>query len=126
MAANSSIASSTIPGQSRYQVLQASRAWKKASGFCAVPRMTGASGVSARARCCSTSASGIIRRRSASSSISIFDTSCEVRKPSKKCRKGMRLRIEARCAMAAKSWASCTLPEQSRPNPVCRTAITSW
>ena len=29
-------------------MLQASRAWKKASGFCAVPRRTGRSGVSAR------------------------------------------------------------------------------
>ena len=28
--------------------------------------------------------------------------------------------------MAAKSWASCTDPDESRPKPVWRTAITSW
>ena len=33
------------------RVGSASRAWKKTSGFCAVPRRTGWSGVSARARC---------------------------------------------------------------------------
>jgi len=58
-------------------------------------------------------------------SSSIFATSWEVRKPSKKWRNGTRERNEARCAIAAKSCASCTDAEASRPKPVCRTAITS-
>ena len=37
----------------------------------------------------------------------------------------MRARSVAACAMAAKSWASCTEPEASRAKPVCRHAITS-
>ena len=57
--------------------------------------------------------------------LSIFATSCEVRNPSKKCRKGTRLAIEARVAIAAKSCASWTLPLASRPKPVWRTAMTS-
>ena len=52
-------------------------------------------------------------------------TSWEVRKPSKKWRKGIRLFKEARWAIAAKSCASCTLPLAKSPKPVCRTAITS-
>ena len=38
----------------------------------------------------------------------ILVTSCEVRNPSKKCRKGTRDLSVAACAMAAKSCASCT------------------
>ena len=70
--------------------LTASRAWKNTSGFCAVPRMLGASGVNpARYRCSATNSSLIIARITVSSlSNSILEISCEVRKPSKKCRKG--------------------------------------
>ena len=39
-----------MPGTARWNGLAASRAWKNTSGFCAVPRTTGASGVSPRAR----------------------------------------------------------------------------
>ncbi len=67
----------------------------------------------------------IILFRSSSSSSSIFATSCEVRKPSKKWTNGTRLFSVARWEMSAKSWASCTELEASRPNPVWRTAITS-
>ena len=41
-------------------------------------------------------------------SVSIFATSCEVRKPSKKWRNGTRRASVAACAMAAKSCASWT------------------
>ena len=49
-----------------------------------------------------------------------------VRKPSKKCTNGTRERSVASWAIAAVSWASCTLEELSIAKPVCRTAITSW
>jgi hypothetical protein len=64
-------------------------------------------------------------RISSSLSISILLTSAEVRKPSKKCRKGMRdSKVEA-WAIRAKSCASCTEQEASRAKPVERVAITS-
>jgi hypothetical protein len=123
--AKSSIADCTWSGAAVYQELQASRAWKKASGFCAVPRTTGWSGVSARARWEATRSSVMSFLRSESSSSSILATSWEVRKPSKKWRNGIRLLSEARWEMSAKSWASWTEPEASSPKPVWRTAITS-
>ena len=51
---------------------------------------SGASGVSARARCAAMSSSGSRARMSSSSRAAILATSCDVRKPSKKCRTGMR------------------------------------
>ena len=70
-------------------------------------------------------ASGSIARRSSSVSASIRDTSCEVRKPSKKWMNGMRDASVAACEMHAKSCASCTVLEHSMATPVCRHAITS-
>jgi hypothetical protein len=87
--------------------------------------MTGRSGVRARFLCASTSASGTSARRSSSSRASIFLTSCEVRKPSKKWRKGTRDSRVAAWAIAARSWASCTEPEARRAKPICRQAMTS-
>ena len=52
-------------------------------------------------------------------------TSCEVRKPSKKCRKGIRLASVAIWAMHAKSCASWTEPEAIIAQPVCRQALMS-
>ena len=52
-------------------------------------------------------------------------TSCEVRKPSKKCRNGTRLSSVAICAIRAMSWASWTEAEASSAKPVERMAITS-
>ena len=52
-------------------------------------------------------------------------TSCEVRKPSKKCRNGTRASSVAACAIAARSCASWTEPEASIAKPVWRQAITS-
>ena len=49
-----------------------------------------------------------------------------VRKPSKKCTKGIRVCMVATCATSAMSCASCTLAELSSATPVWRTAITSW
>ena len=46
-----------------------------------------------------------------------MSTSCDVRKPSKKCRNGTRARSVAAWATAAKSWASWTLPEASIAQP---------
>ncbi len=66
-----------------------------------------------------------MKRRSSSSSSSIFRTSCEVRKPSKKCRKGIRASRVAAWATRAKSWASWTEPEERSANPIWRQAITS-
>ena len=56
---------------------------------------------------------------------SIFCTSWQVRKPSKKCRKGTLLFSVDRCATSAMSMASCTLLEASMAKPVWRQAITS-
>jgi hypothetical protein len=64
-------------------------------------------------------------RMSSSFNISILLTSWEVRKPSKKCRKGIRDSRAAACAIRAKSIASCTEFEQSIANPVMRQDITS-
>ncbi len=52
-------------------------------------------------------------------------SSCEVRKPSKKCRNGTRVRSVAACATRARSCASWTEADASSANPVWRTAITS-
>ena len=52
-------------------------------------------------------------------------SSCEVRKPSKKCRKGTREVRVAECATRARSWASWTVAEESIAQPAERTAITS-
>ncbi len=52
-------------------------------------------------------------------------SSCEVRKPSKKCTNGTRDSSVAACATAARSCASCTDAEHSRAKPVWRAAITS-
>ena len=54
-----------------------------------------------------------------------MSTSCDVRKPSKKCTNGTRDRNVAAWATAAKSCASCTLPAASIAQPVERTCITS-
>ena len=51
--------------------------------------------------------------------------SCEVRKPSKKCRNGMRDASVAACAISAPSCASCTEADDSKAKPVVRAAITS-
>jgi hypothetical protein len=64
-------------------------------------------------------------RRSSSLRASIFATSCEVRKPSKKWRNGMRESSVAAWATAAMSWASWTEPEASIAKPVWRQAMTS-
>lgn len=52
-------------------------------------------------------------------------TSWEVRKPSKKWRKGSREERVAAWATRARSWASCTEAEHSIAQPVVRAAITS-
>ena len=64
-------------------------------------------------------------RRSSSVRTSILATSWLVRKPSKKCRMGTRLRRVAEWQMAAKSWACWTLSEESIAKPVMRQDITS-
>jgi hypothetical protein len=115
----------TAPGTASWNGLAASRAWKKTSGFCAEPRRTGRSGDSPRSRCASTSSSRTIARRSSSDSTLILSISCDVRKPSKKCRNGTRVRSVAACATSAKSWASCTELAASIAHPVVRAAITS-
>src|ERR1035438_10677287 len=55
----------------------------------------------------------------------ILPTSCEVRKPSKKCMKGIRDSSVAICATSAISATSCTELEASIAQPVERQAITS-
>ena len=87
--------------------------------------MNGRSGDSARARWARTSSSEIKARTSSSSSISIVCSSCEVRKPSKKCTNGIRVCSVAAWATSAKSCASCTDAADKRAKPVWRTAITS-
>ena len=52
-------------------------------------------------------------------------TSWLVRKPSKKCRKGTRVRSVATCETAARSWASWTFEAHSMAQPVWRQAMTS-
>ena len=115
----------TIPGTARWNGFDASRAWKKTSGFCAVPRTTGASGVMPRLRNARTSSSRTSARMSSSSSTAILLISCEVRKPSKKWRNGTRARSVAACATSAKSCASWTEPAASIAQPVVRACITS-
>ena len=66
------------------------------------------------------------RGGSSSGSASIFATSCEVRKPSKKWRNGhARLAASPRARSSAKSCASCTEFDASSANPVGRHAMTS-
>ena len=72
-----------------------------------------------------TRSSVIMARRSSSVSCSTLATSCEVRKPSKKCRNGMRDSRVAAWAIRAKSMTSCTELEASRAKPVARPAMTS-
>ncbi len=105
--------------------MHASRAWKKASGFWAVPRSTGCSGSSARLRWAAIASSFTIARSCSSDSSAIFATSCEVRNPSKKWMNGTRARSVAAWATAARSCASCTEPEARSPSPICRQAMTS-
>ncbi len=62
---------------------------------------------------------------SSNESSSIFWTSCELRKPSKKCRNGRRASRVAAWDTSARSITSCTLPEASIAHPVWRVAITS-
>ena len=57
--------------------------------------------------------------------MSMRDSSWLVRKPSKKCMNGTEPLTADRCAMAARSAASCTLPLESCANPVSRQAMTS-
>ena len=54
-----------------------------------------------------------------------MSTSCDVRKPSKKCRNGTRDRSVAAWATSAKSCASWTDPAASIAQPVVRACITS-
>ena len=69
-------------------------------------RSTGCSGSSARSRCACTRVSSTIARSSGASTALILATSCEVRKPSKKCMNGIRASSVAACEMRAKSCAS--------------------
>ena len=71
------------------------------------------------------SLSSINARITASSIISILETSCDVRKPSKKCTNGSRERHAAICEISAKSIVSCTEAAASMPQPVERQAMTS-
>ncbi len=72
-----------------------------------------------------TSSSRISAAMSASSSNAILAISCDVRKPSKKCRNGTRDRNVAAWDTSAKSCASCTEPAESIAQPVLRACITS-
>ena len=58
-------------------------------------------------------------------SSSIFASSCDVRKPSKKWRNGIRAPSVAMWAIAARSCASWTEAEARRAKPVGRQAMTS-
>jgi hypothetical protein len=115
----------TTPGKASNHGFCASRAWKKTSGFCELPRSTGCSGDKARWRWAAISSGGSIFRNISSSTVAIFATSCEVRKPSKKCSTGKRPASVAAEAMAAMSCASWTEFEASSAKPVPRVAITS-
>ncbi len=95
------------------------------SGFCAVPRSTGWSGVSARARWLAIAVSSIIAASIVSSSVAIFAISWDVRNPSKNDRNGIRARSVAACATQARSCASWTLPAHSIAKPVDRHVMTS-
>src|SRR3546814_3403421 len=73
-----------MTGVAREKGFTVSRAWKKVSGLCAVPRVTGRSGLIARRRWARTSSSSTMARICSSDSITSVLTSCEVRKPSMK------------------------------------------
>ncbi len=124
-AASSSMTPWTMPGTARWNGFEASRAWKKTSGFWAVPRTTGASGVRPRVRKARTSSSRTSARMSSSSRTAILLISCDVRKPSKKCRNGTRARRVEAWATSAKSCASWTELAASIAQPVVRACITS-
>ena len=64
-------------------------------------------------------------RTVSASTATIFATSCEVRKPSKKWITGMRPASVAACAISAKSCASCGELAASMAQPVARQAMTS-
>ena len=96
---------------------------RRGSGPCRGRRARRASGRgSGRPR---TSSSRTSARMSSSSSTAILLISCEVRKPSKKWRNGIRARSVAACAISAKSCASCTEPAASIAQPVVRACMTS-
>ena len=67
----------------------------------------------------------IIARMSSSLSCSILFTSCDVRKPSKKCRNGTRASSVDAWAIIAMSCASWTESPASMAQPVLRQDITS-
>ena len=117
--------SSTTSASWSYAVLFASRTWKYTSPFCTVARSMGCSGFRARARKRSSALVSMSAVSSLVSGMSMRDSSWEVRKPSKKCINGMLPFTAARCATAAMSAASWTLPELSWAKPVSRHAMTS-
>ena len=114
-----------MPGTASWNTFDASRAWKNTSGFCAVPRTLGRFGVRLRNRCASRSSSEIKSISVESGITAIFDTSWDVRKPSKKWRIGTWARSVAACEIAAMSCASWTDADASIANAVCRAPITS-
>ena len=67
--AKRSIVAATMSGAGVVEGFAASRAWKKTSGFCAVPRRTGWSGVSAPPRCAPRRSSSISAAESSSESV---------------------------------------------------------
>ncbi len=81
--------------------------------------------MSARERKARMSSSGARALRSSSPSTLMLCTSCEVRNPSKKWRKGRRARSAATWATRARSWASWTEAEASIAQPVVRACMTS-
>ena len=105
--------------------MEASLAWKNTSGFWALPRRVGASGVSARRRWASIHAGSTRASSWPRESSRTLATSCEVRKPSKKCSTGTRDPSASVCETAARSWASCTPELDSIVQPVMRAAMTS-
>jgi len=58
-------------------------------------------------------------------SSSTLATSWDSRNPSKKCTKGTRVASVAAEEISVMSITSCTEPDASRANPVCRTALMS-
>ena len=95
------------------------------SGLWAVPRMTGRSGVSPRARWARTRSSSIAARICSSGIRLILFSSCDVRNPSKKNSTGTRDSSVATCATSARSCASCTDDAASIAKPTMRALITS-
>ena len=96
------------------------------SGFWAVPRSSGRSGLAPRARKRATASRFVSLAMSSGSMTAIFWISWEVRNPSKKCKKGTLDSMAARWATSPRSIASWTEAEAIIPNPVWRVAITSW